>query len=113
LRSILEEKSKELKSITENYVLAVATEPATVAGKCNGSDIVVSYLENQFLLTTKTKPSFRQVDLQANLNILNDVKIFNRNAYDKCAFYLAVMEEDTIVPHVGETRLKDYAALAK
>jgi uncharacterized protein YbjT (DUF2867 family) len=36
------------------------------------------------------------------------MKLASRNLYDKMAFFTAVMEEDTLAPKVGETRLEDY-----
>lgn len=42
------------------------------------------------------------------------VKLFSKNMHDKLAFFTAVMQEDTIAPRLGETRLETYmAALAK
>lgn len=36
------------------------------------------------------------------------IKIFDRNSYDKFAFFLAVMEGDVLAPEVGEMKLEDY-----
>jgi uncharacterized protein YbjT (DUF2867 family) len=36
------------------------------------------------------------------------VKVFNRNMYDKLAFYTAVMQEDVIAPQLGEKKFEDY-----
>jgi uncharacterized protein YbjT (DUF2867 family) len=36
------------------------------------------------------------------------MKLFNKNAYDKFAFYMEVMEHDTIAPKVGKMRFEDY-----
>lgn len=36
------------------------------------------------------------------------IKLFNRNLYDKLAFFVEVMQHDTIAPRLGKLRLKDY-----
>lgn len=36
------------------------------------------------------------------------LKVLNRNTYDKFAFFLRVMQKDTIAPKIGETRFEDY-----
>lgn len=36
------------------------------------------------------------------------MRLFDRNAYDKFAFFTAVMQHDTIAPQVGPTRFEDY-----
>jgi uncharacterized protein YbjT (DUF2867 family) len=39
------------------------------------------------------------------------LKLFNKNMYDKFAFFFAVMQEDTIAPQVGETNFENYIKL--
>ena len=36
------------------------------------------------------------------------MKLFNRNSYDKFAFFTEVMQHDTIAPMVGEMKFEDY-----
>ena len=36
------------------------------------------------------------------------IKIFNKNTYDKFAFFIEVMQHDTIAPRVGEMNFEDY-----
>ena len=36
------------------------------------------------------------------------IKLFDRNSYDKFAFFLAVMEDDILAPQIGETSLRSY-----
>lgn len=38
------------------------------------------------------------------------VKVFDRNAYDKYAFFFAVTQHDTLAPAIGETKLQEYLA---
>jgi uncharacterized protein YbjT (DUF2867 family) len=39
------------------------------------------------------------------------IKLFDRNAYDKFAFFLAAMQEDTIAPPLGEMGLEEYVKM--
>ncbi|MBS1597705.1 MAG: SDR family oxidoreductase [Bacteroidetes bacterium] len=36
------------------------------------------------------------------------LKVFKRNTYDKFAFFMAVLQEDTIAPQVGEMKFEDH-----
>jgi uncharacterized protein YbjT (DUF2867 family) len=36
------------------------------------------------------------------------LKLFNRNTYDKFAFFLEVMQHDTFAPKIGEKKFEDY-----
>ena len=36
------------------------------------------------------------------------MKLFNKNAYDKFAFYIKVMGHDTIAPKIGKMKFEDY-----
>jgi uncharacterized protein YbjT (DUF2867 family) len=36
------------------------------------------------------------------------IKFFDKNSFDKFAFFAAVTQEDTIAPQIGETRLDEY-----
>jgi uncharacterized protein YbjT (DUF2867 family) len=40
--------------------------------------------------------------------LLPIIKLFNKNMYDKFAFFAAVMQEDTIAPQVGEMTFEEY-----
>lgn len=42
------------------------------------------------------------------LLLLPIVKLFDRSTFDKLAFVLKVMAEDTIAPPYGKRRLEDY-----
>lgn len=39
------------------------------------------------------------------------LKIWNKNLYDKFAFFIAVMNEDTIAPQIGKMKFEDYVKL--
>lgn len=39
------------------------------------------------------------------------IKLFNKNSYDKFAFFIAVMQKDTIAPQLGETTFEDYVKM--
>ncbi|MDQ4138901.1 MAG: SDR family NAD(P)-dependent oxidoreductase, partial [Bacteroidota bacterium] len=43
--------------------------------------------------------------------LLPIVKLFNRNMYDKMAFFLEVIQHDTIAPALGVMRFEDYVKL--
>lgn len=36
------------------------------------------------------------------------IKVFNRNMYDKLAFFLEVTQHDTVAPPLGESRFEEY-----
>lgn len=40
--------------------------------------------------------------------VLPLVKLFNKNMYDKLAFFLEVVQEDTVAPRVGEMSFEEY-----
>ena len=45
--------------------------------------------------------------------VLPLMKIFDRNAFDKFAFFLAVMQKDTIAPQIGELTFEKYVKQKK
>ena len=40
--------------------------------------------------------------------VLPVIRLINKNAYDKFAFFIEVMQHDTIAPQLGETRFEEY-----
>lgn len=50
----------------------------------------------------------RSVPMGMTKAFLPVLKFLDRNTYDKMAFFVRVMEEDTLAPQVGTTRLEDY-----
>ena len=50
----------------------------------------------------------RTIPLGLVKNMLPLLKLFNRNLFDKLAFFVEVMQHDTIAPRLGKLRLKEY-----
>jgi len=69
-----EKKAKSLSKITTSYILADACSKETLKGICEGQEIIVSALGKSVSPNDKSKPSFRDVDLNGNLNILEAAK---------------------------------------
>lgn len=69
-----EAKAKSLSHLTRNYIIADVCNPNTLNGICEGQEIVVSALGKSVSPKDKSKPSFRQVDLNANTDILEEAK---------------------------------------
>ena len=65
-----EQKRNELKSLIPNCLIADAPNPASLKNCCHGFDIVISALGKSVSPNDKSKPSFEEVDLQANSHIL-------------------------------------------
>jgi uncharacterized protein YbjT (DUF2867 family) len=55
--------------------------------------------------------AIRTVPLWIIKMILPLIGIVNKNAYDKFAFFLAVMENDTVAPQIGEMTFEHYVKL--
>lgn len=53
----------------------------------------------------------KQVPIAVIKAALPLIKLFDRNAYDKFAFFLAVMQEDILAPQVGEMKLEEYVRM--
>ena len=75
-----------------------------------GGKEVLARREINSVIQSEVRPGkkVRSVPIAMIKGLLPVVKLFDRNSHDKFAFFLAVMEEDTIAPAVGETRLVDY-----
>jgi uncharacterized protein YbjT (DUF2867 family) len=50
----------------------------------------------------------RQIPLGLIKGALPLIKVFNKNLYDKFAFFTEVMQHDTIAPQLGELRFEEY-----
>jgi uncharacterized protein YbjT (DUF2867 family) len=68
-------KAEKLKSIIDNYVVADITDPHSLTGICKHYDVVISALGKSVSINDNSKPSFNDIDLIANSNILNEAKI--------------------------------------
>jgi uncharacterized protein YbjT (DUF2867 family) len=67
-----EQRKSILENSIRNYIIADVTKPTQLRNVCNGIDIVVSSLGKSVSPNDKSKPSFRQIDFEANSNILNE-----------------------------------------
>src|SRR6202008_2979483 len=68
------EKAVSLASITKNVIIADVANPEALGNICNGFDIVISALGKSVSPNDKSKPSFRDIDLNVNSNILEEAK---------------------------------------
>jgi len=67
-----EQKAAELKPVVHHIVVADVTNPNSIKGICHGYDVVISALGKSVSPNDKSKPSFQDVDLNANSNILDE-----------------------------------------
>ena len=67
-------KAEQLTNIADKFIIADITDPSSFANICNGFDIVISALGKSVSPNDNSKPSFNEVDLNANSNILDQAK---------------------------------------
>lgn len=67
-----EAKAKEMEGLADRCLVADVTKSASLSGICNGFSIVISALGKSVSLNDRSKPSFRNVDFEANNAILNE-----------------------------------------
>lgn len=67
-----QQKAKTLTHITSNCIIADVCNKATLEGVFDKYEIVVSALGKSVSPNDKSKPTFKQVDFDANKNILNE-----------------------------------------
>lgn len=67
-----EAKAVAVKGICHDFIVADVMKPASLSGICNGFDIVISALGKSVSPNDKSKPSFREVDLDGNSVILSE-----------------------------------------
>jgi uncharacterized protein YbjT (DUF2867 family) len=67
-----EQKAKSLTHITSKYIIADVCNKLTLEGILEKQDIVVSSLGKSVSPNDKSKPTFKQVDYDANKNILDE-----------------------------------------
>ncbi len=67
-----EKKAAELSSITKNCLIADVTDKKTLTNICDSFDIIISALGKSVSPNDKSKPSFIDIDLNANSNILEE-----------------------------------------
>ena len=67
-----EQTARPLLKSVAHFITAEVTQPQTLKGICQGYDVVVSALGKSVSPNDWSKPSFEDVDLQANLNIIKE-----------------------------------------
>jgi putative NADH-flavin reductase len=68
------DKAELLTNITNKFVVADITDLSTLTNICSGFDIVISALGKSVSPNDNSKPSFNDIDLIANSNILDIAK---------------------------------------
>ncbi len=69
-----QQRASALLPFLSRFAVAEATRPDTLRGICDGFEVVVSALGKSVSPNDWSRPSFEQVDYQANLNILAEAK---------------------------------------
>ena len=67
-----QERAAVLKNLVSHTVVANVLDTISLQGLCEGFDVVISALGKSVSPNDKSKPSFQEVDLDANTNILNE-----------------------------------------
>ena len=67
-----EAKAKEVISFAHHFVVADVTNKNALKGVCNGMDVVISTLGKSVSPNERSKPSFREIDLEANSYVLDE-----------------------------------------
>jgi uncharacterized protein YbjT (DUF2867 family) len=77
--------------------------------EAGGSSIYTRKELNLFIQQEVDKSKkVRQIPLGLIKGALPLIKVFNKNLYDKFAFFTEVMQHDTIAPQMGELRFEEY-----
>ena len=69
-----QKKADLLAQVTYKYIVADITNPVSLINICQGFDIVISALGKSVSPYDNSKPSFHDIDLVANSNILREAK---------------------------------------
>ncbi len=67
-------KADQLKQYVNNAIIADVTDVDAIKDICKGFDIVISSLGKSVSLNDKSKPGFKDIDLDANTAILKEAK---------------------------------------
>jgi len=65
-------KGEELSEIAHRYVVADISDNEALSGICEGFDVVISALGKSVSPFERSKPSFKQIDFEANTCILSE-----------------------------------------
>jgi uncharacterized protein YbjT (DUF2867 family) len=90
-------------------VCADAIHQPNVEIAAGGKEILTRHEINELIQQT-VNPARKVRKLPAGLAkaLLPLIRLGSRNLYDKMAFFMEVMQHDTIAPQVGETKLAEY-----
>jgi uncharacterized protein YbjT (DUF2867 family) len=69
-----QEKAELLANVTNKYIVADITDPISLNNICDNFDVVISALGKSVSPNDNSKPSFNDIDLIANANILKEAK---------------------------------------
>jgi uncharacterized protein YbjT (DUF2867 family) len=69
-----ENKARPVLPPSTRFLKADACDPEQMKGICNGMDVVISALGKSVSVNDKSKPTFEEVDFQANARILDEAK---------------------------------------
>lgn len=67
-----EAKAKDVNTFAHEVFIADVTNKNALQGICNGVDVVISTLGKSVSPNDRSKPSFQEVDLEANSNVLDE-----------------------------------------
>jgi uncharacterized protein YbjT (DUF2867 family) len=103
------DKAEQMNSITNKFITTDVTVPDNLKNICNGFDIVISALGKSVSPNDDSTPSFNDIDLIANSNILLEAK---KSGVNKFVYVSAFHSEKYLnleyfrVHHEFEQRLK-------
>jgi uncharacterized protein YbjT (DUF2867 family) len=63
-------KAQEMEDLVQRTAVATVTDPASLTGICDGFPVVVSALGKSVSPNEKSKETFKEIDFEANRNIL-------------------------------------------
>ena len=80
--------------------------------ECGGKEILSRRQINE-IIQNRVAPNkkSRKIPLSLFKVGLPLMKIFNKNSFDKFAFFVAICQKDTIAPQIGEMALAEYINL--
>lgn len=120
-----EDKGVALLPITDKYIVADVTRPETIKGICEGYDVVVSSLGKSVSPNERSKPSFMDVDFEANYSILREalssgvkkfvyISVFAAEKYSHLQYFQAhfLFEQELIASGIDYTIVRPPAVFS-
>ncbi len=93
--------------VAEACINAIKQDVSTI--EIGGPEILNRKQINEIIQDViKPGKKIRTIPLGLVKNMLPVIKLFNRNLFDKLAFFVEVMQHDTIAPRLGKLPLKEY-----